>query len=247
MAPARFAPYTHPMRVVFTRAGMLRGAWRGVPLLLGTIPFGLVVGVIADGRGLTLAETVLMSAVVYAGASQLLALELWTNPPDIAAVALAALVVNIRMVPIGPALSFWLDALRGWRLWGSLFLTVDHSFALSVTEHRQGGRDAGFLFGLGVLTWVGWLISTALGHAMSTLVALPRDHPLFYAATATFVAILVPLWRGWRQDVPPWLAAAGVALGAQALRLPPPVPLLAGALAGALLATWREMRREAAP
>ncbi|WP_043837105.1 AzlC family ABC transporter permease [Muricoccus aerilatus] len=231
------------MRVIFTRAGILRGARRGVPMLLGIAPFGLVVGVIALGKGLSLAETLVMSAVVFAGASQLLALELWTNPPDVLAVAIAAFVVNIRLVPLGAALSFWLDHLRGWRLWGSLFFAVDHSFALSVAEHRAGGRDAGFLLGLGIFTWVGWVASTAAGHLLGAAVALPADHPLFFAATATFVTILVALWRGPRQDVPAWLVAAAVAVGAQALRLPPPVPLLAGALAGATTATLAETRR----
>ncbi|WP_198382810.1 AzlC family ABC transporter permease [Roseomonas sp. KE2513] len=231
------------MRVIFTQAGILRGARRGVPMLLGIAPFGLVVGVIALGKGLSLAETLVMSAVVFAGASQLLALELWTNPPDVLAVAIAAFVVNIRLVPLGAALAFWLDHLRGWRLWGSLFFAVDHSFALSVAEHRAGGRDAGFLLGLGVFTWVGWVASTAAGHLLGAAVALPADHPLFFAATATFVSILVALWRGPRQDVPAWLVAAAVAVGAQALRLPPPVPLLAGALAGATTATLAETRR----
>ncbi|MBP0447034.1 AzlC family ABC transporter permease [Roseomonas sp. SSH11] len=230
------------MRITFTMDGILRGVRRGVPLLLGIAPFGAVVGVIALGKGLTLAETLLMSALVFAGASQLLALELWTNPPDILAVAVAALVVNIRMVPIGAALSFWLDHLRGWRLWGSLFVTVDHSFALSVAENRAGGRDAGFLFGLGVFTWFGWLIFTGVGHVMGSVVALPPDHPLFFAATASFVGILVALWRSPRKDVPPWILAAATALGTQALHLPAPVPLLAGAFSGALLAAWQETR-----
>jgi 4-azaleucine resistance transporter AzlC len=234
------------MRITFTPDGILRGVRRGVPLLLGIAPFGVVVGVISLGRGLSLAETLLMSGLVFAGASQLLALELWTDPPDILAVALAALVVNIRMVPIGAALSFWLDHLRGWRLWGSLFLTVDHSFALSVAENRAGGRDAGFLFGLGVFTWVGWVISAGAGHVLGSVVALPPDHPLFFAATASFVAILVALWRGVRQDVPPWILAAATALATQALRLPAPLPLLAGAFAGAILGAWQEMRARGA-
>lgn len=238
------ADYTPGMRVIFTRAGVMRGVVRSVPLLIGIAPFGLVVGVISLGKGLSLAETVLMSGLVFAGASQLLALELWSDPPDILAVAIAAFVVNIRLVPLGAALAFWLDHLRGWRLWGSLFLAVDHSFALSVAAHREGERDAGFLLGLGLLSWVGWAAATAAGHVLGSAVALPPTHPLFFAATATFVAILVALWRGPRQDVPPWLLAAATAVAAQALRLPAPVPLLAGAFAGATLAALMERRRE---
>ncbi|WP_426955964.1 AzlC family ABC transporter permease [Muricoccus radiodurans] len=231
------------MRVIFTRAGVRRGVQRGVPLLLGIIPFGLVVGVISDGRGLTLAETMLMSLVVFAGSAQLLALELWTNPPDVLGVAVAAFIVNVRMLPYGAALAFWFDALKGWRLWFTLFLTVDHAVPLTLAEHRAGGRDAAFMLGLGVFTWLAWTLATAAGYVLSNTVALPPGHPLFFAATATFVAIIVPLWRGVRQDLAPWAIAAGMAVGAQALRLPAPIPLLAGAIAGALVATWQESRR----
>ena len=38
-------------RVVFTRAGAWRGAVASLPLWLGMVPFGLVIGVLADARG----------------------------------------------------------------------------------------------------------------------------------------------------------------------------------------------------
>ena len=110
-------------------------------------------------------------------------------------------------------------------------------------ETGGGGGDAGFLFGLGVFTWFGWVIATGAGHVMGSVVALPPEHPLFFAATASFVAILAALWRDARRDVPPWVLAAAVALGTQALRLPAPAPLLAGAFAGAGLGAWQETRR----
>ncbi|WP_376096648.1 AzlC family ABC transporter permease [Roseomonas sp. CCTCC AB2023176] len=230
------------MRVTFTRAGFWRGARRVTPMMLGLIPFGLVVGVIADGKGLSQPELAVMSALVFAGASQLLALEFWTDPPDLFAVAVAAFVVNVRMVPYGAALSFWMDGLRGWRLWTTLFVTVDHSVPLAVLEQRQGGRDAAFMLGVGVVSWAAWILATAAGHALGNAVAVPPGHWLFFAATAGFVAILVPLWRGVRRDLAPWAVAAGVALVAAALRVPSPIPLLAGALAGAALAAWRDTR-----
>jgi 4-azaleucine resistance transporter AzlC len=213
-----------------------------LPLMIGLAPFGAVVGVVSQGKGLSLAETTLMSAVVFAGSSQLLALELWADPAPLLAACLAAFAVNIRMAPMGAALSPLLDKLRGWRVWATLGTIIDHSFAMGVADIRAGGRDAGYVMGIGLVLWSSWLVVTMAGHILGGVVRLPPGHPLFYAATATFVALLVPLWRGVRQDLWPWIMAAAAALAAARLGLPQPVPLLAGALAGAALAAWLEQR-----
>ena len=60
-----------------TLAGLRQGMRAAVPLMIGLTPFGLVVGIVSQSKGLSLAETLLMSGVVYAGTAQLLAMELW--------------------------------------------------------------------------------------------------------------------------------------------------------------------------
>lgn len=210
--------------------------------MIGLAPFGLVVGVVSQGKGLSLVETLLMSGLVYAGSSQLLALELWAEPAPLLAACLAAFAVNIRMAPMGAALAPWFDKLRGWRLWGTLGTIVDHSFAMGVADIRAGGKDAGYLMGIGISLWCVWMLVAATGHILGGIVRLPPGHPLFFAATATFVALLVPLWRGVRRELLPWACAAVIAVVTMKLGLPQPVPLLAGALSGAALAAWRERR-----
>lgn len=230
-------------RVTFTPRGVRRGARAAAPLVVGTFPFGLVVGVISDAKGLSLLETLLMSALVFAGSSQLLALELWTEPAPVLAATLAAIVVNIRLAPMGAALAPWLDRLRGARLWGTLATLVDHSYAMSAAEQRRGGRDAGYLLGVGLALWCFWLVAVAVGHVFGAAVRLPPGHPVFFAAIATFCAILVPVWQGARRDLLPWAVAAAVAVAAWRAGLAAPWPLLAGALSGAALGAWMELRR----
>ncbi len=230
-------------RVTFTRQGVRRGARLAVPLIIGTFPFGLVVGILSDAKGLSMFETLLMSGLVFAGSSQLLALELWTSPAPVMAATIAALVVNMRLAPMGAALAPWLDRLRGFRLWGTLATLVDHSYALSVADQRRGGRDAGFLLGVGVALWAFWMVAVALGHAFGAVVQVPQGHPLYFAAVATFCAILVPIWQGVRRDLMPWALAAVMSLLAWLAGLTPPWPLLAGALSGAALGAWLEMKR----
>ncbi|MGD9744094.1 MAG: AzlC family ABC transporter permease, partial [Dongiaceae bacterium] len=56
------------------------GAWHMLPLLVGVIPFGLILGALAAEKGFGPLEMALMSATVFAGASQFVAVELWNEP-----------------------------------------------------------------------------------------------------------------------------------------------------------------------
>ena len=64
----------------FTRAAILAGVRRSIPMQIGVVPFGLVVGIVAQGHGLSLLEATLMSALCFAGSAQLLALSHWGVP-----------------------------------------------------------------------------------------------------------------------------------------------------------------------
>lgn len=234
---------TEPAGIRFTALGVAQGARATLPLLIGMAPFGLVVGLLSAGKGLYFIETMLMSGIVFAGAAQLLSLEIWTDPAPILAATLAAGVVNLRMAPMGAALAPWLDRLRGIKLWGTLAVMVDHAFALSMANMRGGGRDAGFLLGTCVGLWVGWMAAVALGFGLAGVIALPPGHPLLFAGPAAFAGLLVPLFRGVRQDLAPFVSAGLLAVAAQRAGLPTPLPLLVGALAGAALGAWLELRR----
>jgi 4-azaleucine resistance transporter AzlC len=229
----------------FTRAGLLRGAWAALAITLGLSPFGLVIGVVSAAKGLSLAEALTMSGLVFAGTSQLVALEIWTNPAPVLAATLATLVINLRMAPMGAALAPALDRLHGWRLWVTLAWLVDNSFALFITEMRAGRRDVGFLLGAGLVMWVNWMVMVTLGHVFGAALRLPQGHAIFFASVATLLSILVPIWRG-RGDLLPWTMAGLVALAVHGAGLGAPWPVLVGALSGAALGAWRDLREPAA-
>lgn len=228
----------------FSRAAVLDGVRRSLPVQVAIVPFALVCGVTAQGQGLSLLEATLMSALCFAGSAQLLALSHWGTPAPVLAAGFAAFVVNLRLALMGPVLGPWLDRLRGWRLWGSLFVMVDQNWAMSVTQMQAGRGDAGFLFGSGLLMWVVWVVGTAAGHLLGATMRPPPGHPLFFAALAVFVAILAPMWRG-RGDLLPWAVAAAVAVGLARLLPGTSWYVIGGALAGSASGVWRDRRRPA--
>ena len=222
----------------FTQAAVIAGIRACTPLQAAVIPFALVCGIAAQAQGLSLAESVLMSGLCYAGSAQLLALSHWTVPAPIVGAAIAAFVVNLRMALMGPVIGPWLDRVSGWRLWGSLFLMADQNWALSVREMQAGRWDAGFLFGSGVLMWIVWVFGTAAGHVLGATLHLPPGHPLFFAALAVFVALTASMWRG-RADLLPWIVAAVVSITLSRLSASSWY-IVAGALAGAATGAARK-------
>jgi 4-azaleucine resistance transporter AzlC len=226
--------------MIFTRAGVAAGFLRTVPVALSAAVFGVVFGMVAGQKGLSPVETLAMSAFVFAGASQMLAMELWASPVPVVTLGLAALTINLRYMMMTAALKPWLDAVPPWKAYGSLFFTADENWAVSIAEMRDGGRDVGFFLGSGLVMYVFWLSASLTGRVFGDVIRHPEALGLDFVGTAVFVALAVGLWRG-KAEIVPWIVAGAVALVAKWL-LPGTWYLIAGGLAGSLVGAWRDGR-----
>lgn len=226
--------------VTFTVAGAARGARAMAPIIPGAVAFGLIYGFVAGEKGLTALEIGLSSMIVFAGASQLLALEFWGDPLPVATLVLSVLVINLRHLLMGPTLLPWLQPLAPWRAYASLYFLADEVWGASVVDMRRGGRDAAFLLGAGLTLYGFWVSSSVLGRAAGDLSPLVERWGLEFLTTAFFVALLAGFWRG-RSDLVPWLVAGGIA-GAAKLWLPGTWYIVLGALTGSLVGAWRQVR-----
>lgn len=87
-----------------TWRGIVAGAREIAPVAIFVIPFGIAFGAAAIEKGLSAALAVLMSAFVFAGASQFAALDLWSSPMPYLMLALTVFAVNARHILLGAAL-----------------------------------------------------------------------------------------------------------------------------------------------
>ncbi len=218
--------------LIFTRAGALSGARQCLPLSASIFLVGMVFGVLARHAGLTLLETLSMSAIVFAGASQFIAVGLWAFPIPIAAIVLTTLVVNLRHILLSAALRPWFRELSHLRVYGSLFFMVDESWALTMRQVQEGARDRAFLIGAGSLLYLSWFAATATGYIAGAAIGDLSRWGLDFAITAVFTALLIGMWRG-RPDIWPWLVSAAVAIATWRL-LPGTWYILCGAAAGSV-------------
>ena len=233
-APARFADQ------------FAAGASACLPVVISVAADGLVWGVLARGAGLSLLEVIMMSGLVFAGSAQFVALNLWTATPatlPIGPLVIAALIINLRYLLLTATLRPLFPAGKvSGRAW-LMFFVSDENWAITMLEMRKGGGTIAFLLGGGVLTYLCWMAATVIGHVLGSAIDDPARYGLDFAFTATFLGLLLGMWKS-RADVLPWAVAALSAIIAAKLIEGSWYILiggLVGSLAGAIADTVRHV------
>lgn len=226
--------------------------WLGVrmflPVAISIAAYGVVWGVLAGQAGLSVLEVALMSGLVFAGASQFVALDMWSpgNLP-ILSIIIAAGIINLRMLLMSATLRPLVGHLSLPKQLGAMFFVSDEQWAMTMAEVRKGSGSVAFLLGTGVLSWFAWMGSTLCGRVLGAFIEDPTKYGLDFAFTATFLALLLGMWRG-RGDLIPWIVGALAAILTSKLiegNWYIIVGGLVGSFAGALAETMMERRHVA--
>jgi predicted branched-subunit amino acid permease len=199
--------------------GLVLGARLVAPLVPATIAFGIAVGSATAAKGFALIEHFLFNIFVFAGLSQMVALEVWPSDMTtgaIAGLALVVAIVNARMLLFGAGLRPWLEPLPAWQVYPTLHLLTDPGWLVAMRYRAEGGADAAIVLGSGLLFFCSWFAATTAGYFAGALVPDPRAIALDLIMPVFFVAMLVPLWRGKARAIP-WIVAGVVALLAHQL------------------------------
>lgn len=208
------------------------------PILIGVVPFGLVAGALVTAAHLGLAEAVGMSVVVFAGASQIVAVSLYAAGSWSVAL-LTALIVNSRMfvysTSIAPVLGNapdWLRPILGYVL-------VDQNYAATMTQgrHRADVDVVWYYLGAGFALWTVWQVSSVAGALLGPVI--PPQWGLDFAVPLVFLAMLAPALKG------PTSIGVAVVTGTAAAILVPVLPfqsgLIAALIAGMAYGAWRDV------
>ena len=214
------------------------GMRRSLPLALGVAAFGLVWGTLAGQAGLSPGESVLMSALVFAGAAQFVVLPLWhaAGALPLGAIVAATLVVNLRFVLMSATLLPLFQRERPRWPVAKAFLISDENWALASADLARGRGSVGLLLGSGAVVYTSWVLSCTVGRFAGTLIGEPARWGLDFAFTASFLALLTGMWRG-RSSALPLAVAAGAALLAERV-LPGAWFIVIGGLCGSLAGAW---------
>jgi 4-azaleucine resistance transporter AzlC len=198
-----------PTPPAWTFPGFREGAWTILPLMPGLFAFGLAFGTVAARKGFSLLDALAMSATVYAGIAQLVALETWPDKltlPVIGGIVLVTALISSRFLLIGASLRPWLGSQSAAKIYPALFFLVEPNWLMSMRYRANGGSDPAYLLGGGVVIYVVWIIATAAGYALGTSIGDPHTFGIDMVMPAFFTAMLISMWRGAR-------ASSGMLIG----------------------------------
>lgn len=219
-----------------TRPPFLDGLTASLPIAMGYFPIAFSFGVAATRAGYSGVEAFAISLIIYAGASQFLALALLTSGAPVLVSAVTLIAMNLRHVLYGPALMRAAGKEASTRqAWVWAFGLTDEVFGQALGALARGQRfSESYMFGLGIGAYASWLAGTAMGAVAGggALEGWPAvSAGLGFMLPALFLALLLSILT--RPQVP-IIAVAALVTVTGTLLVSATTGILAGMVAGAV-------------
>lgn len=230
-------PYPYQLNARLVRSEF----FRLLPISLFVVAFGAAFGLAAVQKGLAPMEALLMSTLVFAGASQFATLDMWG--PELAVLPMMAVVfaINSRHILMGASLYPMLKDLSPGARYGILAVLTDANWAVAAQDYQNGRRNLEVILGGGLALVMAWLTGTLLGAYFGRLL----QHPENYGLDMVLGCFLLAMALGGRKS--PRVFVAWLLSGTASMMaywwLPPHTHVVVGALAGGVLGFfWLERK-----
>ena len=189
-----------------------RGAIAVIPLSLACAPWGLLAGSMAIDAQFSPLEAQGLSAIVFAGAAQLVAIGMVKSGASLISILLTTLLLTSQHLLYGMHLRPTLSVFKPrWRM--SLgFLMTDEFFAL-VSQYDRETFNRWYALGVGLTFYIAWNLFTLAGIVLGKSIPGLEHLGLEFSIAATFIALITPVVR----DVPTVVCVAVALLGSVGL------------------------------
>ena len=170
------------------------GAVSAIPIVMGYFPVAMAFGLLAKNTGLGFMDTGLFSLIVYAGASQFMALDLINAGISMGSIILATFLLNLRHMMMSASLSVKLEDIKRKYLPVVAFGITDETF--SVTSFHKGKLELPFVLTLHSLSHFAWLSGTIVGFLIGEILPASLQESLGIGLYAMFASLLFPNFKG---------------------------------------------------
>lgn len=204
------------------------------PAMVAAAPIGLLYGALATSKGLGVLDVALSSGLIFAGGAQLAAIQIWTVPVPIVALLVSTLLINARYVLMSASLA---PKVAHLPLLGRILgfhVLADENWAMSERRAEGGRVSAPYFFGMGAVFWINWMAFSILGAVTGPVIGDPTRFGADFAFTAMFIALTTGFARSRLSVIV--IVASALAAALAHLTIGPPWHVLAGALAGIVIA-----------
>lgn len=186
-----------------------------IPVLTGYLFIGIAFGVMFAEKGYSFLWAILMSALVYAGSGQYLAVNFFAPGVSLLQAMLLTLMVNVRHIFYGISLLEKFNRF-GKKRWYMIFALTDETYSLLCTANIPDDVDEEkFLFVISLMNQCYWVVGSAIGGLAGALLPI-RSEGIDFAMTALFVVIFIEQWFQQKNRIP---ALIGVSVSVLCLQL----------------------------
>lgn len=175
--------------------GFSAGAKKSLPVIIGMVPSAMAFGILAKTAGLSIWESLFMSAVVFAGASQFAALNMLMIGVSMADILITTALLNARHIMMGSSISQRMErGINPFEKFALFFFLTDESFSIASLQEAEIVAP-GFLWGVQLPIFLTWNVLTLCGYIGTAF--LPRDlqSSMGIAIYALFLVIIIPAAR----------------------------------------------------
>ncbi|QTL97724.1 branched-chain amino acid ABC transporter permease [Iocasia frigidifontis] len=181
------------------RDNFVAGVRKGLTIAFGYIPIAIAFGILARSNGIPLHIIIAMSIIVYAGASQFVAVKLIALNAGLWGIVLATFILNLRHFLMSASVSQRINKKTATGLLAIIsFGITDESFSLiSLSEEKV--LDDKYVFGINLIAYLSWVAGTVIGVFMGTTLPEIIQSSMGIALYSMFIGLLIPALKKSRK------------------------------------------------
>ncbi len=178
---------------MFNKSEVKDGIYSGLPVFIGYFPIAVTFGLLAKSVGISLFESFCFSAMVFAGASQFVGLNMFHAGIGLGEITLTIFLLNFRHFLMSATLS-------SKTYFNRLLIPVisfgvtDETFAIA--SMKKGDLSSRYMISMNFTAYSGWVTGTVAGYAAGNFLPADIQASISICLYAMFVAILIPAVKG---------------------------------------------------
>ena len=179
--------------VMVDRHSARAGSAAVLPMLIGVVPFGLIAGAAPVSEGLGGGLAGVLSVAIFAGASQLAAIDVLASDGSVITTAVVVWTINLRLLLYSASIAPLMARHSLPRRLGLAYFLTDQAYAVTITRFSaptDDGAETSYYLGAGLTLWSAWQVATWTGVVVGA--AIPDDVPLEFAIPLVFLVLLIP-------------------------------------------------------
>lgn len=175
------------------------GIKKGLTIGFGYIPIAIAFGILARSNGIPVHIIIAMSIIVYAGASQFVAVKLIALNAGLWGIVLATFILNLRHLLMSASVSQKIDKKLNTGLLAIIsFGITDESFSLISLSGEKVLADK-YVFGINLIAYLSWVAGTVIGIFMGTTLPEIIQSSMGIALYSMFIGLLIPTLKKSRE------------------------------------------------